>query len=91
MLDTVAGDRPLARARSACVIGPRERSSPSSRWRFDARSSLGDPGSEALTRANVGDRRPARNRRWAAASGVASAVSFSRVTVVERTETFTVG
>ena len=48
MLDTVAGESPLARARSALVIGPRERSSSRIRRRLAARSSLGEVGSKRV-------------------------------------------
>src|SRR4051794_5500542 len=45
MAETVAGDRPLARASSAWRIGPRARRRASSRRRLAARSSGADPGS----------------------------------------------
>src|SRR3954470_14054549 len=54
MLETVAGERPLARARSAWLMGPFERSRAVRRSRLEARSSLGDPGSEGLTPATLG-------------------------------------
>src|SRR4051794_26458839 len=63
MLDTVAGERPLARARSAWVMGPLERNKAVRRSRLDARSSLGDPGSETLTAATLGLFRRTLKRR----------------------------